>query len=83
MTSAAKPRSNYLRLLESEAARKKAFQLGARPKLLGGATSEHLELRLTALDQLREGKPAEAQATLEKAAAASPRLPKAARSSAR
>jgi type VI secretion system protein ImpE len=65
-------RSNYLRLLESEAARRKAFQLGVRPKLLGGATAEHLELRLTALDQLREGKAADAKATLEKAAAASP-----------
>lgn len=67
-------RSNYLRLLDSEAARRKAFQLGTRPQLLGGAASEHVELRLTALDQLREGKTADAKATLEKAAAASPVL---------
>ena len=59
--------ANYRRLLDAEQARRDLFERGLRPQLLG-PSPEHLELRLSGLECLREDHPAEAARLLKQAA---------------
>ena len=61
----------YRKLLDAEQLRRQLFAGGLAPHSLAEAP-EYVRLRLAAVDCLREGKPAEAQALLENAAEASP-----------
>jgi len=63
---------NYRQLLVAEEARRSLFEKGTPPKFLVSVVPEHAKLRLEALNQLREGHPAEASKTLARANEASP-----------
>jgi type VI secretion system protein ImpE len=64
----------YRKLLDAEQARRRLFRDGLRPKSLA-EPSEHVRLRLGAVDRLREGRPAEAAEVLARAASATPPAP--------
>jgi len=61
----------YRKLLDAEDARRRLFRDGVKPQFLKDAP-EHVNLRLDALNRLREKHPAEAAETLNRAAEASP-----------
>jgi type VI secretion system protein ImpE len=61
----------YRKLIDSEEARRKLFSDGLAPQFFG-EPSEHLRLRLEAVNRLREGHVAEAAETLARAEAATP-----------
>ncbi len=63
----------YRKILEAERLRRQLFAGGLAPGALIDPP-DHVRLRLEAVDCLREGKPADARALLEKAAEASPPL---------
>jgi type VI secretion system protein ImpE len=62
---------SYRKLTDAERARRRLFEEGVQPKFLG-EVPEHVYWRLEALICLREGRPADAQARLDKAAEAAP-----------
>lgn len=62
--------TEILQLVRSESARRAVFLTGARPKFFG-EVPEHVELRLQALQALREGRPADAKELILKADEAS------------
>ena len=62
---------SYRKLIDSEEARRRLFADGVAPEFFG-TPSEHLRLRLEAVNRLREGHAAEAAETLAKAEAATP-----------
>jgi type VI secretion system protein ImpE len=64
----------YRRLLESEQARRDLFARGVAPGFFG-EPSEHLRLRLDAVNHLREGRPGEAAEALARANEAVPAIP--------
>ncbi len=68
----------YRKLLDSEAARRKVFKEGQRPKFLGESAEapvpNHVRLRLEAIAALRQDKQAEATALLAEAEACTPSL---------
>jgi type VI secretion system protein ImpE len=61
----------YRKLIDSEEARRRLFSEGLAPQFFG-EPSEHLRLRLDAVNRLREGRAAEAAETLARADAATP-----------
>src|SRR5262245_24215477 len=61
----------YRKLLDSEQARRELFSNGQAPGFFG-EPSEHLRLRLEAVNLLRQGQPAEAAERLSRAAQATP-----------
>jgi type VI secretion system protein ImpE len=61
----------YRKLIDSEVARRRFFDEGVPPEILGEPT-ESLDLRIEAAGQLRLGRPAEAAALLERASEAAP-----------
>jgi type VI secretion system protein ImpE len=61
----------YRKLLDSETARRELFSQGLSPGFFGDP-SEHLRLRLAAVNRLRENKPDEAAETLVRALEATP-----------
>jgi type VI secretion system protein ImpE len=63
--------ASYRKLLESEEKRRKLFSQGLKPDFLG-ETPEHVNLRLEALNRLREKQPAEAAKLLDQAAEKTP-----------
>jgi type VI secretion system protein ImpE len=62
---------NYRKLLDSEEKRRRLYRDGLKPSFFADPP-EHVQLRLEAVNRLRENRPAEAAAVLEKANAASP-----------
>jgi type VI secretion system protein ImpE len=63
--------TRYRKLLDSEQARRLLFQQSQAPGFFG-EPSEHLRLRLAAINRLRENKPEEAAQTITRALAATP-----------
>lgn len=63
--------TSYRRLLDSEAKRRRLFSEGLKPEFFA-EVPEHITLRLEAVNCLRDNKPAEAKALLERAAAGMP-----------
>lgn len=61
----------YRKMLDSEQARRQLFSDGRAPKFFG-EPSEHVRLRLEAVNRLRANRPAEAAELLAQAAAATP-----------
>src|SRR5437899_4839895 len=61
----------YRKLLDAEEARRRLFRDGVKPQFLKDPP-EHVNLRLEALNRLREKRPAEALETLHRAAEAAP-----------
>ena len=61
----------YRKLLDAEAARRRVFREGTKPLFLG-EVPEHVNLRLDALNRLREGNKAEADSILKNAIEATP-----------
>jgi type VI secretion system protein ImpE len=61
----------YRKLIDSEEVRRRLFSEGLAPEFFG-TPSEHLRLRLEAVNRLREGRAAEAAETLARADAATP-----------
>ena len=62
---------SYCKLIDSEEARRRFFADGVAPEFFG-TPSEHLRLRLEAVNRLREGRATEAAETLARAEAATP-----------
>lgn len=65
--------ASYRKLLDSEEKRRKLFSQGLKPEFLAEAP-EHLQLRLEAVNRLREKQPAEAAKLLEEASAKAPAI---------
>jgi type VI secretion system protein ImpE len=63
----------YAKLLEAEQQRRRLFRHGVSPQFVGEAP-EHVQLRLDAVNRLRENHPAEAAELLAQAAAATPAI---------
>ena len=64
----------YRKILDSEQARRRLFSEGLTPQFLA-PPPEHVQLRLEAVNRLREGRPTEAAEVLARAAAATPAVP--------
>lgn len=64
--------AGYLKLLESEAKRRRLFTDGLAPKFVGDAPPDHLRQRLDAVLRLRESRPVEAVEVLAEANAKAP-----------
>jgi len=64
---------SYRKLIDAEEARRRLFSDGVAPAFFG-EPSEHLRLRLEAVNRLREGRAAEAAETLARAEAATPSI---------
>jgi type VI secretion system protein ImpE len=65
--------TSYRRLIDAEEARRRLFSDGLAPGFIGDP-SEHLRLRLEAVNRLREGNVKEAAETLARAEAATPEI---------
>src|SRR5262245_10874245 len=61
----------YRKLLDAETARRRVFREGTKPLFLGDVP-DHVNIRLDALNRLREGNKTEANALLQKAIEATP-----------
>lgn len=59
--------TEYRQLLDSETARRRVFEEGVVPELVGSTASEHVALRIEAVDLLRQGQAAEAARLLDQA----------------